>query len=192
MPLAAAQPDAHRLDLAQALTSLASHLGQAGRRQDSLVAAEEAVGIYAACETVEWPDLPGLAAAFTNLSAGLGSVGRREEALGAIEQATMIRRELARVRPDLFLPELAASLNHQSVRLRELGRPQDGIAAIEEAVTIRRELAEKRPDGFLPDLAMSLDSPEEPAAIRRKETCTAQPYGRPATPPKKDDPVSQG
>ena len=138
--LIAAQPAAFRPDVAAALTNQSVQLAGLGRREEALVASEEAVAIRRGL-TAARPDAfrPGLAMSLTNQSDCLAELGRREEALVASEEAVTAYRELSAAQPDQFRPGLAISLTNQSLRLAELGRREEALAAIEEAVAIRRE-----------------------------------------------------
>src|SRR5262249_6826514 len=100
------------------LVELSNRLGDLGRREEALAAAEQALAIGRQLAR-DQPEvfLPALAAALNNQSSRLANLGRPEEALAAADQALSIRRDLARDCPDVFLPELAKSLNNQSTYL---------------------------------------------------------------------------
>ena len=124
------------------LGGLSNRLGDLGRREEALAAAEQAVDIYSQLAEAR-PDefLPDLAASLNNQSNRLAGLGRREEALAAIEQAVDIYSRLAQARPDEFLPDLARSLNNQSNHLAAWaagGGPRRGRAG-------RRHLQSARP-----------------------------------------------
>ncbi len=137
--------------------TLAWRLSNAGRREQALAPAEEAVRIRRRLVEAN-PDayLPDLAASLNNLGLRLSELGRREQALAPAEEATDIYRRLAEANPDAYLPNLAMSLNNIGIRLSELGRREQALAPAEEATDIRRRLAEANPDAYLPNLAMSL------------------------------------
>ena len=143
--------------LAGSLNNLSVRLAALGRREDALVAIQEAAGIYRELVTVR-PDAfrPGLAMSLDVLSNRLGDLGRREDALAAVQEAVTIRRELVTAHPDAFRPGLAGSLRNLSNHLGALGRPEDALAAIQEAADTYRELVTAHPDAFRPDLAASL------------------------------------
>ncbi|MBF6522865.1 tetratricopeptide repeat protein, partial [Nocardia farcinica] len=145
--------------LAMSLHNFAVRLGELGRHEEGLAAAEEAVKIYRVLAE-HHPDayLPDLAGSLNNVAVRLGALGRREEGLAAAEEAVKIRRVLAEHHPDAYLPDFASSLNNVAVDLGELGRREEGLAAAEEALKIYRVLAEHHPDAYLPDLAMSLNN----------------------------------
>jgi tetratricopeptide (TPR) repeat protein len=163
-------------DLALGLNNLAARLSALGRREEALLAIEEAVAIRRDLSQSR-PDAfrPDLAMSLNNLSNRLGDLGRREEALTAIEEAVAIRRDLSHSRPDAFRPDLAMSLNNLSIRLSNLGRQEEALSAIEESVAIRRDLSHSRPDAFRPDLAQSLNNLSNRLSDlgRREEALTA-------------------
>ncbi|MCE9622687.1 MAG: tetratricopeptide repeat protein [Actinomycetia bacterium] len=157
--LAEANPAAYLPNLATSLNNLSVRLGELGRREEGLVAIQEATSIRRRlAEANPAAHLPDLAMSLNNLSVDLGGLGRREEGLVAIEEATSIRRRLAEANPAAHLPDLASSLNNLSVRLGELGRREEGLVAIEDATSIYRRLAEAKPAAYLPNLAASLNN----------------------------------
>ena len=118
--LAHANVAAHLPGLAAAVNNLAIQLAEAGRRDEALVAAEEAVTIrrdLAARNPAAY--LPDLAGSVSNLANRLGDVGRRDEALVAAEEVVTIRRDLAARNPAAYRPDLAASVGNLSIRLAE-------------------------------------------------------------------------
>jgi tetratricopeptide (TPR) repeat protein len=143
---------------AQLANNLANRLSALGRREEALLAAQEATGILqelaADRPDAFWPDL---AASLNDLGNMLSELGRREEALAAAHKATDLYRELATERPDAW-PNLAVSLNNLGNRLSELGRREEALTAAREATDILRELATERPDAFRPNLAASLNN----------------------------------
>jgi tetratricopeptide (TPR) repeat protein len=145
--------------LASTLNILGTRLSNLGRREEALVATQEAVDIRRRLAAAR-PDalLPELASSLNNLGNRLSELDRREEALVATQEAVDIYRRLAAAGPDAFLPYLASSLNNLGIRLSQLGRREEALVATQEAVDIRRTLAAARPDAFLPDLAGSLNN----------------------------------
>ncbi|MGW6520972.1 hypothetical protein [Streptomyces sp. NPDC054962] len=83
-----ARPDAFLADLARSLYNLAIDLGELGRREGGLAAAEEAVAAYRRLAALR-PDafLPDLAANLNDLAIDLGALGRDEEGLAAVEES---------------------------------------------------------------------------------------------------------
>ncbi|MET9520336.1 tetratricopeptide repeat protein [Streptomyces sp. NPDC002994] len=156
--LAETDPDTYLPYLAFFTNHLSVRLNEVGRREEALVAIEEAVRISRSLAEAN-PDvhLFDLAISLANLSMQLGEAGRHQEALSAGEKAVAYYRRLAEA-DATYLPWLAASLNTLSDQLAEVGRREEGLAAIEEAVRISRSLAEANPDAHLPHLAVSLSN----------------------------------
>ena len=161
--------------LARCLDTLGVRLGQAGRREAALAAAQEAAALYRdLAEARPEAFTPELAASLANLGNRLADLGRREDALRAAEEAVDIRRALAAARPEAFTPDLAASLSNLGVLLAALGRRAAALAASEEAVALYRDLAEARPEAFTPDLAISLNNLSNAlSALGRREAALA-------------------
>jgi Tetratricopeptide repeat len=142
---------------AAAVNNLAVRLGDVGRRDEALEAAQEAVGLYRdLAEHNPAAYLPGLAASVTNLAARLGDVGRRDEALEAAQEAVGLYRDLAEHNPAAYLPNLAISEDYLAIELAGAGRGDEALAAAREAVTIRRDLAGRNPAAHLVGLAASV------------------------------------
>jgi len=141
------------------LNNLAVRLGDLGRREEALAAAQEGVRLHREL-AAERPDafLPNLAMSLNNLAITLSELGRREEALTAAQEAVRLYRELAVARPDASLPDLAMSLNSLANRLSGLGRREEALAAAQEAEGVYLELATTRPHAFLANLAVSLNN----------------------------------
>jgi tetratricopeptide (TPR) repeat protein len=137
--------DAALSDLAISLNNLGNRLGDLGRREEALAAAQEAADSYRRLAAAR-PDafLPHLAMSLSNLGNRLSDLGRREEALAAAQEAADVHRRLAR-RHDAFLPALAISLNNLGTSLSELTRREEPLAAVREAADIHRRLAAARP-----------------------------------------------
>ncbi|MEU4038257.1 tetratricopeptide repeat protein, partial [Streptomyces collinus] len=145
--------------LAASLSNLGVRLAEAGRRDEALTAAEEAVEIYrrlaADNPTAHGPDL---ALSLSNLGVRLADAGRRNEALTVAEEAVEIRRRLAADNPTAHGPDLALSLSNLGVQLAAVGRRDEAFTAAEEAVEIYRRLAADNPTAYGPDLAASLSN----------------------------------
>ena len=122
---------------ASSLDNLGYRLSELGRREEALVAVQEAADIYRRL-AAERPGtfLLGLATSLSNLGVRMSELDRREEALAATLEAVEIRRLLAAERPDTFQPALAGSLNNLSARLSETGRGQEALAEARQAVTL--------------------------------------------------------
>jgi hypothetical protein len=146
-------------ELARMLGNLGIRLGEVGRREEALAAAQEAIAIYRQlAEASPAAHLPDLAGSLNNLGVSLTDVGRREEALAAAQEAIAIYRQLAEASPAAHLPDLAGSLSNLGNRLGEVGRREEALAAAQEAIAIYRQLAEASPAAYLPDLATSLSN----------------------------------
>ncbi|MEV4481760.1 tetratricopeptide repeat protein [Micromonospora coxensis] len=151
---------AHTTDPAEQADLHAIHgfrLARAGRREEALAAAEEAVAIRRRLAEKN-PDayLPDLATSLNDLGLRLSELGRGEQALAPVQEAAVVLRRLAEANPDAYLLLLAASLNNLGALLARLGHREEALAPAEEAVAIRRRLATANPDAHLPDLAGSL------------------------------------
>ena len=134
---------------ARLLSNLGVWLGDLGRREEALRAAEEAVEIYRQLAQSR-PDafLPNLALSLNNLGTMLSYLGRWEKALRTAEEAVEIYRQLAQSRPNAFLPALAASLHNLGNRLSYFGRLEEALRAAEEAVRSLLQFFERYPQGF--------------------------------------------
>jgi hypothetical protein len=131
---------AHTTDPAKQAELHAIHafrLANAGRREQALAPAEEAVAIRRRLAEAN-PDayLPNLAQSLNILGIVLLELGRREQSLAVVEEAVAIRRRLAEANPDAYLPDLAQSLNNLGMRRALLGRREQALAPAEEATGI--------------------------------------------------------
>jgi Tetratricopeptide repeat len=157
--LAAVEPDLFERKLAASLNNLSNRLGEAGRAEEGLAAAEESVEIrrrHADADPAVFE--PDLARSLNNVSLLLGAMGRDADGLLAAEESTEIRRRLALANPAAYEPELASSLNNLSLRLGHLERSDEGLARAEESVEIYRRLAKAEPTVFEQNLAKSLNN----------------------------------
>ncbi|MEV5321701.1 tetratricopeptide repeat protein [Streptomyces sp. NPDC052687] len=154
-----AEDSVHESELAASLINFSNRLAEAGRRTDSLVAAEEAVVI---CRRLAAADPAAheldLAGSLSNLGLRLSEAGRKTEGLAATEEAVAIDRRLAAANPAAHEPHLAAALNNLGTWLSQVGRKTKGLAAAEEAVAICRRLAAANPTAHEPHLARSLSN----------------------------------
>ncbi len=139
--------------------NLGNRLSNLGRREEALVASQEAVETYRTlAQRNPNASIPNFAASLHNLGVRLSELGRPEEAMVPSQEAVDTYRKLAQQDPNAFLPNFAASLNNMGVRLSELGRWEEALAPSQEAVSLRRTLALRDPETFLPDLALSLNN----------------------------------
>jgi Tfp pilus assembly protein PilF len=143
-------------DRARLYYNHANCLGNAGRRQESLAADQQAADIFRALAVAD-PDAyqPELAASLNNLGTALADLARWEEALPAAEDAVTIRRRLAGIDPT-YLPDLAMSLGNVGRCLSRMGRQEPALTPITEGTDILRRLAVEDPTAHLPNLARSL------------------------------------
>ncbi|KAG8793853.1 POC1 centriolar protein A [Ceratobasidium sp. 428] len=144
---------------ARACLSLSSRLRYEDRREEALVASEEAVQVYRKLAS----DQPSaftmdLAESLTSVSQRLTDVGRREEALETAQEAAEICRRSAVDQSDKLIPQLGCSLAHLSVTLSDLGRKEEALAVVEEAVQLYREYAGELPTELKRDMAKALHS----------------------------------
>jgi tetratricopeptide (TPR) repeat protein len=122
--LATHDRDRYLVDLAAAVSNLASCLAQLGEREEALRVSYEAVALHRELlESDRDRHLPALARALTNLSACLSRSGRRPAALGAAGQAVAIYRELVELHPNAYRAELAAADHNWRVCRQALGQP---------------------------------------------------------------------
>ncbi|WP_155385639.1 tetratricopeptide repeat protein [Catellatospora paridis] len=135
---------------------LSNLLSNAGRDQEALGMAEEAVAIARRLVAGDGTGFePDLAGSLSTLGGALSTLGRWEEALDAATEAVAVQRRLAAQSPATFGPELATALHNLSISLAGAGLRQEALEAAEEAVRMRR-----RP-GFADDeahVAGSLDN----------------------------------
>jgi tetratricopeptide (TPR) repeat protein/nucleoside phosphorylase len=142
---------------AQRQNDLGIRLSELGRREEALLATQEAVDVYRAL-VLRNPEAfqPGLARSLNNLGLRLSEMGKRGEALSATQEGVDLRLTLALRNSDAFQPDLAASLNNLGKSLSELGRKEEALKATQEAMEVYRALAQRDPDAFQPDFARSL------------------------------------
>ncbi|MBI2906437.1 MAG: tetratricopeptide repeat protein [Chloroflexi bacterium] len=143
--------------LAWYLIVLAHRLSEAGRNEEALDAANEAVDIYREL-TREQPDefRPYLAKALDSVARGLVALIQWRRALQVEQEVAAIYRELETERPGAFRSSLAMSLTNVAGCLGALGRREEAVSAAEESAAIGRGLAAERPDAYRRGLALSL------------------------------------
>lgn len=148
---------AHLPDMAGALSTLACRLMEAGHPEPAVDAAQEAVSIFRALETVSPRSyLPELGSALTHLGSALSDVGRDEDAVAACQAAVDIYRGLAAARPATHLPGLAVVLNNLAGRKAAVGDAVGAALLNREGIEIFRDLAEQYPGAYQEDLARAL------------------------------------
>lgn len=144
-------------ELAARIGMLGNRLAMSGRREEALVACQQAVEKFR--HLAAWnPNayLPLLASSLNNFGSRLSEYGHPEPALAASEEAVQLYRGLVRERGNIFLPDLARSLNNHGMRLAALGRHLDALSAVRKAVRIHRSRAANRSRDVHADLADSL------------------------------------
>ncbi|KDQ16476.1 hypothetical protein BOTBODRAFT_250111 [Botryobasidium botryosum FD-172 SS1] len=143
--------------LAGALDDISERLSYMDRREEALLAIQEAVELRRRpMEGKSTTFNNDLASSLRDLSLRFFDVGRREDALAAILEAVNLHRKLANGRPAEFNLDLARSLNHLSNHLSALGQREDALAASQDSVGLYRQLTQDRPAVLNPDLALSL------------------------------------
>lgn len=151
-------PDTSDSARADRLSNLAVRLGEVGRRDEALHAAEEAVALRRQL-VAEDPDAftANLALGLNNLANHLAAMGRRVEAVAAAAESVAAFRTLAEEDPDAFMGDLAMSLGNQAVVLAGAGHLAETLAPAEEALAIRRLLVGDDPETTA-DLAVTLSN----------------------------------
>ena len=111
-------------------------LSEIGRREDALVAAEEAVDLHRRL-AAERPDAftPDLATSLNNLANRLSGLGSREEALAAAEEAVGLLSPYFQARPKAFAGQMQVVARVYLKQCETLGREPDAalLAPIVEA-----------------------------------------------------------
>ncbi|MFJ5301409.1 tetratricopeptide repeat protein [Streptomyces sp. NPDC088350] len=136
--LAAGDP-AYRTALAMSLVFLGLYLEQAGRHDESVAPAREAVETYR-----QLADEPDVAWALGNLGARLQADDRPGDAADAWREARDIYQKLAAADP-VYRPLLAQSAYRLAVVLVAADRRADALAAAQQAVTVYQELNTQNP-----------------------------------------------
>ncbi|KDQ10770.1 hypothetical protein BOTBODRAFT_473278 [Botryobasidium botryosum FD-172 SS1] len=167
--------DEFKSRLGNALNNISGRLSYMDRREEALLAVQEAVVLFQQLAK----DRPvtfnsDLAFSLHGLSIRLSDLGQQEEALAAIREAVALYRQLAKDRPAAFNSDLASSLNNLSAHLSALGQREEALAAIREAVALYRQLANDRPAAFNPTLAVSLHNlSEQQSGLGQREDALA-------------------
>lgn len=150
-------PEAHRFNLADALSHLSQIRSRLGQREQALPLEQEAAELYRAL-AVRQPGafLPQLAKSLRNLASLRRQLGQSEQALAAAQEAMELHQALAARQPEVFQPDLAGSIAYVGLILRDLDQQEQGLPLMQEAVELYRALAARKPDMFRPLLAESL------------------------------------
>lgn len=146
-------------ELANRLIDFSISLYRAGRNDNALEHAWEALGIFQQLTgkySVRFA--PDLARSMNNLAIHLDEAGRDEEALDFALQSLEIRQRLADKDSDRFDQDLARSLNNCAKFLHDAGRYEEALNHAKLDLEITQRLTGKNYDHFDPDLAMSLSN----------------------------------
>ncbi|MFE1715918.1 tetratricopeptide repeat protein, partial [Streptomyces sp. NPDC058728] len=136
--------------------TLAWRRANAGRREQAVAPAEEAVRLHRELAADDPGHLPHLANSLGALGDRLAAAGRWEEALFEAEEAAATSRRLADADPDAQRHHFAMSLANLGIALRAAGRSEEGLEVTEVATDLYRQLADANPDAHQPDLTAAL------------------------------------
>ncbi|WP_369034101.1 tetratricopeptide repeat protein [Streptomyces adonidis] len=150
------------------LNTLAVRLDAAGRTEEAVAVAREAVDVCRSAMAERTPDqgdtaflpydLHHLALALNTLSTAEGRLGDHDAALRASEEAARHCRLLAARGGAEYLPDLARALATLAVDLRAVGRSAEALEMTESAVDVYRQLP---------------DDPDDPDRAHRSGLATA-------------------
>jgi tetratricopeptide (TPR) repeat protein len=145
------------VDLADTFYSIAGVFMNAGRKEDSRVAAGFAIDMYRQLSK-QWPQRfePRLAQSLRILAQGLQEPKAWNEVLIRAREAVDILRRLAQGNPAVYEPDLADSLGLMAAGLWNTAEPENSFIANREAISILRPLAQNIPSEYEPKLAASL------------------------------------
>ncbi|WP_344445228.1 tetratricopeptide repeat protein [Kitasatospora nipponensis] len=146
-----------RNGLAGGLNNRSVFLGELGRRQEALEAAQEAVRIHRELEAAGTAVNPvHLLHCLATLALQQRGLGFGRESSATTEEVVQRRRHRARTGAEDDLADLASGLNNLSLCYTGEGRHQSAQERSQEAVDLLRPLAEHRPDAYRPLLALVL------------------------------------
>ncbi|MFJ3788825.1 tetratricopeptide repeat protein [Kitasatospora sp. NPDC090091] len=146
-----------RNGLAGGLNNRANFLGELGRRQESLEAAEEAVRIFRELDDAQAIANPNhLVISLGTLAVRQGDLGHGQAALATTEEVVERRRRKALSTAEDDLADLALSLNNLSLCYTAEGRDEAALKQSAEAVDLLQPLADRKPDAYRPLLALAL------------------------------------
>lgn len=135
--------------------TLAWRRANAGRREQAVFPAEEAVRLHRELAAEDPAHLPFLANSLGVLGERLSAAGRWEEALFTAEESVAIGRRLTAVDPAAHQDRLAGALTGLGSSLSRHGRRAEALAVTEEAAELYRRLSESDPV-YRPDRAALL------------------------------------
>jgi len=164
--------------------TLSRRLSHAGRYEEALEHAQEAVKGYRRLAQITPAYRGALASALDSLGQRLAERSRHDEAMTPQREAVLLFRELAAAEPDVYRPLLAASLHNFDMLLGDFGSHEDALGFAQEAVMLARGLTGAGCDeslllagalntlaghlGRLGRHAEALDAAEEGVAIGRR------------------------
>ncbi|MCL2466516.1 MAG: hypothetical protein FWF02_08365 [Micrococcales bacterium] len=137
--LAAKDPEAHSLGLAQALSSYAVRLEHVGQTHDALKTCTTAVSLWEPLAASDPTHNHGLAMELNNQGCLLADTGRQEEALAASGRSVTLREALVAHDPGTHDADFAAALTNHSRRLAENQQFEQSLAVSHRAVAIHEE-----------------------------------------------------
>jgi tetratricopeptide (TPR) repeat protein len=110
----------------KSLNKLSKRLGEMGRQEGALAAAQEATDLYLQVAEAR-PDafLAELSSSLYYLGSMLGELGRREDALAAVREAVATLRPQFLRYPRAFAARMARMARNYAERCEELGRQPD-------------------------------------------------------------------
>jgi tetratricopeptide (TPR) repeat protein len=157
--------DADPAAKAFALSRLFARLRNAGRPDEALTAAEQALAILRPLAESDPQYLGDLAVALDSVSTALSDVGRSTASLAPAREAVEIFRRLAAADPARQLPVLARFLDRLGTLLSNLGQAEESLILAQEADAVRRQSATGNP-GLVGDEAVA--RAQEAVAISRR------------------------
>jgi hypothetical protein len=157
------------LDLATALSILATFLRELGHRDEELEALRQLVATRHRLAEIDAETSSALAESLGQFARRLADAGRNDEALGSMTEAAEIYCQLAGVKDDAFLPLLMNSLTWLTWINGKLERPGDAARAVSTVVDSYRELLRAEPDRDRASHATSLTQLAELLKRLRRE-----------------------
>lgn len=145
-----------RAELAEAISTLSTHVVGFGDTEQAIALAQEAVDMLSALEADHPSVQSELAAALERLGKCQTRSGDVEGALVSISAGADIRERLSQIAPARYLPALAGNLNNLFVALRSVGEDDAALSTIERSVDIYARLGVMNPAVYLGPLAQAL------------------------------------
>ncbi|MFS8095734.1 hypothetical protein LFM09_01220 [Lentzea alba] len=159
--LANGQSAEYEPELAEALVNLSDRAHDAGRLNEAMSSARDAVTLCRSLSSRNaWAHGYRLAASLRCLAALVGL----SEALPHTSEAVTLYRRAASAAPERFSPLLASALVHHAEVVLSLGSGEDARALAEEAISLYSQRARGNSAGFADELA---------AAVALRDRCSA-------------------